>query len=80
MDKMSLQWTKDRPTESGWYWLRGARYKGDMKEVYIARLKVQPGGWIWESECDSYSSEDAWTWWRYGPLTSPPLPKGAEGE
>jgi hypothetical protein len=60
-----VQWTREPPKESGWYWVRSG---GQTSPVY------------WCGYPDDYRSQcnilfDLWLWWPV-PLVLPPKPEG----
>lgn len=69
---IQMNWTKNKPTVPGWYWINGP---GHCKEiVFVSRdsfgLIIQYVGLDIIETPDQYP-EDYW----YGPITPPELPK-----
>ena len=71
-----MNWTKEKPTESGWYWIFATPYGEEIKD--IAEIAVGESGitilfpvsgYEWEP---SYEVEDVIYW--MGPLPEPPNP------
>jgi len=51
--RMSLVWTKEPPTEPGWYWT-GVRHKGKLSQEIVEVALVQFGLGYWSHITDDW--------------------------
>ena len=67
-----MNWTKEKPTESGWYWVFVKA--GEVKDVVFydagwVRFSFPISGYEWDQD---YEVGDVFAW--MGPLPEPPNP------
>ena len=78
---MELIWTKDAPTEEGYYWLHeDERFDIVLMEILSWGPYVQwAGTGDGRSISDYHDEEEGRHWWWYGPLKEPPFTERKEG-
>lgn len=71
-DFSSFEWTKDAPTEEGWYWIitNGEPYMVNLKKELSSGLYFESLGLFWDMGMKEYKI----TYW-LGPLPIPELPE-----
>ena len=69
---MEGQWTRERPTEAGWYWFWVDELKG--KQPWMRRVRRGENGTLYVGNSFIPVEHGAPDYWWYGPITPPAPP------
>lgn len=80
---MSLVWTKEPPTEPGWYWARTKQEYPRVAMVYVdgaAPFLEMKASLEWGGSPSSHIGRPYHVWQWAGPIPQPTEPEGEKGE
>lgn len=77
-----MEWTREKPTQEGWYW--ACRNKGKPRLIEVRKAKWgwcegKLAVWIWREDGYPVTSLPKHVWWWLGPIPQPTPPTNEEG-